>query len=115
MFRKPYADVWLEILWAEGKANLTSVSNYMEGLSNAIIIVIRNEGDKLNSKSARGVVMYNLTCVGVVWAWIALPVALLFLTLVFLVRIMVMSHANVKRGGAEEGRKPWKSSAMPLL
>ena len=104
---------WLAPLWASGHANLSSVSKTMESLTGTLNTVIRAEGDQ--SAPARGVIQSNQTCVGVKWAWFALPCGLLMLTLVFLLSTMIISHRKVKHGAIEEGRKPWKSSTLPLL
>ena len=104
---------WLAPLWASGHANLSSVSKTMESLTGTLNTVIRAEGDQ--SAPARGVVQGNQTCVGVKWAWFALPCGLLMLTLIFLISTMVISHRKLKPGAIQGGRKPWKSSTLPLL
>ena len=110
------ADSWIAPLWASGSANLSTVARTMESFTHSLNAVIRAEGDGLNTNvPARGVVLGNQTCVGVEWPWFALPCVLMFLTIVFLITTMVQSHRHIRRGGAEEGRRPWKSSTLPLL
>lgn len=108
-------DAWMLSLYANGQANLTSAARYMEGLAISMTAAIRNGGDPSNSAPARGTVLASQTCVGVEWAWLALPAALLFLTLVFLVTTVVQSRRYTSTTTAEGGRKPWKSSSLPLL
>lgn len=108
-------DAWMLSLYANGQANLTSAAAYMEGLAISITAAIRESGDSSNSAPARGTVFGSQTCVGVEWAWIALPAVLLFLTLVFLMTTVVQSRRYTTTGAAEDGRKPWKSSSLPLL
>lgn len=108
-------DTWMLSLYANGKANLTSAAAYFEGLAISMTAAIRENGDSSNSAPARGTVFGSQTCVGVEWAWLALPAVLLFLTLVFLMTTVVRSRMNTRTGAAEDGRKPWKSSSLPLL
>ena len=108
-------DAWMLFLYADGQANLTSAAAYMEGLAISMTAAIREGGDPSNSAPARGTAFGSQTCVGVKWAWLALPVVLLFLTLVFLVTTVVQSRRYTRTGAAEDGRKPWKSSSLPLL
>lgn len=108
-------DAWIRVLWASGMAYLSSISNTMEAFTTSINAIIREEGDSSNSVLVRGVVVGMQTCVGVTWAWLALPAVLIILALVFLVITMVQSHMHTHKGGAEEGRRPWKSSTLPLL
>ncbi|KAL9117633.1 MAG: hypothetical protein Q9187_005828 [Circinaria calcarea] len=108
-------DSWMLSLYADGQANLTSAAVYMEGLANSITAAIREGGDPSNSAPFRGTALGSQTCLGVEWAWLALPAVLLFLTLVFLMTTVVKSRRYTRTGAAEGGRKPWKSSLLPLL
>lgn len=108
-------DVWIQNLYANGTANLESTRAYMQGLANAITAVIRERGDISNSVPAKGTVLANKTCIRVVWAWLALPVALMLLTLAFFIATIVKSYQYTKKGATEGGRRAWKSSSLPLL
>ena len=108
-------DAWLLSLYADGQANLSSVIMYMEGLATSITATIREGGDVSNSAPALGTVLGSQTCVGVNWAWLGLPAALVLLTLVFLVATVIQSRRYTRMGAAGAGRKPWKSSSLPLL
>ena len=87
---------------------------------------MRENGDSVGSEPARGTVMARQTCVGVDWAWLALPVVLIAFTAVFLCVTVLMSRRFRRVGGGEggggggngnkgPGRKAWKSSSLPLL
>lgn len=108
-------DAWLLSLYADGQANLSSVVMYMEGLATSITATIREGGDVSNSAPALGTVLGSQTCVGVNWGWLGLPAALVLLTLVFLVATVIQSRRYTRAGAAGAGRKPWKSSSLPLL
>lgn len=108
-------EAWMLSLYADGQANLTSATAYMEGLATSMTAAIREGGDSSNSAPARGTVLGSQTCVGVVWAWLALPVVLVFLTLVLLTTTVIQSRSYTRPGAVEEGRKAWKSSSLPLL
>lgn len=107
---------WITPFWARGHANMSTLTRTMDSFTDALNAVIRPEGDLEDGNlPARGIVLGNQTCVGVEWAWFALPCVLMALTSFFLVCTMVKSHGQSRRGGAEEGRRPWKSSTLPLL
>ena len=108
-------NAWILSLYADGQANLSSATDYMDGLANSITATIREGGDASNSAPARGTALHSETCVGVNWGWLALPAALVLLTLVFIVMTVIQSHRNTRPGTAEAGREPWKSSSLPLL
>ncbi|KAK0644505.1 hypothetical protein B0T16DRAFT_448124 [Cercophora newfieldiana] len=75
------------------------------------------EGEPGYSELVLGTIYENRTCVGVTWAWFACPVAVMALTLVFLVATIVHSSRYVRPGHRVAGpaRGPWKLSTMPLL
>ena len=112
---QPIGDAWMLSLYADRQANITSATAYMEGLAISMTAAIREGGDSSNSVPARGTVLSTQTCVRVEWVWLALPAVLLFLTLVFLVTTMVKSRRYTRTRATEDGRKPWKSSSLPLL
>ena len=115
LFSQSIGDAWMLSLYADGQANLTSAAAYMEGLAISMTAAIRESGDSSNSAPARGTVFGSHTCVRVEWVWLALPAVLLILTLVFLMTTVVQSRRYTRTGAAEDGRKPWKSSCLPLL
>ncbi len=106
---------WLERLYANGTASLSSVSDFMEGLSNTMTATMRQRGDASNSVSAIGTVLGNTTCIRVRWRWLSLPVALSALTMAFFVAVVVTSKRYTRKSAAQAGRRPWVSSSLPLL
>jgi hypothetical protein len=119
-------DAWLEQLYRNGTANLGTTKTFMVGLANAMTATMRQRGDDSNSTPAKGTVLVNQTCINVQWAWIALPAALMLATLLFLAATVLQSHraihhrgrparAGQKGRGSGAGRRPWKSSSLPLV
>ncbi|KAJ9611536.1 hypothetical protein H2200_004720 [Cladophialophora chaetospira] len=106
---------WLERLYANGTANVSSVSSFMDGLANTMTATMRQRGDAEKSVPATGTVLATTTCIRVRWAWLSLPAALLASTMVFFVAVMVRSRQNTRTGAAQGGRRPWMSSSLPLL
>lgn len=106
---QPVGDSWLLRLYAEGRADTSSVERYFQGLATTMTAAIRNDGDATGSEPARGTVMASQTCVSVDWAWLALPMLLVVLTAVFLVTTILMSR------GSRRGRRAWKGSTLPFL
>ncbi|KAJ2994366.1 hypothetical protein NUW58_g1577 [Xylaria curta] len=108
-------DEWLKTLWAEGTADIANVTSYMDGLSRTVSRAIRLEGDTSNSAPFAGTVMGSETCIGVNWPWLALPASLLFFSIVFVLLAIVRSGRYTSPGSLQSGRKPWKSSTLPLM
>ncbi|KAL9616257.1 MAG: hypothetical protein Q9160_008863 [Pyrenula sp. 1 TL-2023] len=108
-------DAWLERLYADGASNLTVTKAYFEGLANALTQVIRQQGDPQTGNPAVGTALINQTCIRVQWAWLTLPIALLFSTFVFFIGMVVQSRKYTRKGAVKGRRKVWKSSALPLL
>ena len=117
---------WLQQLYRNGTANLSTTKTFMAGLANAMTATMRQRGDDSNSAPAEGTVLVNQTCINVRWAWIALPAALMLATLLFLAATVLQSHRAIHHQGrpapagqkgrrSEAGRLPWKSSSLPLL
>ncbi|KAI0967777.1 hypothetical protein F4678DRAFT_482803 [Xylaria arbuscula] len=108
-------DEWLKTLWANGTADIASVTRFMDGVVDSMSAVIRGEGDPSHSEPLLGVVLINETCVGVFWTWLALPAALLLCTIVFVSLVVFRSERYTRLGAVQSGRKPWKSSTLPLI
>ncbi|KAI7782351.1 hypothetical protein LA080_013626 [Diaporthe eres] len=93
-------------LWNNGTASLETVQKAMDGLCSAISAQWRT-GDRFSSNigPAIGIVQQNETCIRVNWAWLTLPAAFLFLTVVFfIINIVQTKSMNV-----------WKSSTLAML
>ena len=108
-------DSWMNRLWANGTADLASVTRYMDGITASVTAALRAGGDPSNSNPVRGQILSNRTCVGVNWPWLAMPAALLLVALAFLVPVIWQSQSMAGRSYEMGGRKPWKSSMLPLL
>ena len=106
----------LKLLLKHPSDYLTSLgAAFINNLSIPITAAIREVGDLSNSTLALGETFGSQTCVGVDWAWLALPATLLLLTMVFLVTTAAQAHRYTRMGAAEDGRRPWKSSSLPFL
>ena len=103
-------DPWLLNLGHNGTANLSTAEAFMEGLSSTITATMRQRGPNGTSAYAQGVTYESQTCVGVRWAWLALPGALLVCSIVFLTITIVQTSA-----AKQAWRLPWKSSALALI
>ena len=101
-------DIWIQKLYHNGTANMSTVNTYMEGLTNAITATMRYRGDTNSSGYAKGTVMTIQTCITVQWTWISLPAALLVLTLGFL-------SVTILQTSSHSGEMTWKSSSLALL
>jgi hypothetical protein len=106
--RDTSGDIWIQKLYHNGTANISTVNTYMEGLTNAITATMRYRGDTDSSGYTKGTVMSIQTCITVQWTWISLPAALLVLTLGFL-------SVTILQTGSHSGEMTWKSSSLALL
>lgn len=69
---------------------------------------IRQSPDAFDLPAISGNAWRNETCIGVRWPWLAYPVALLNLTISFLLATIVQSEAYSRK-------QIWKSSPLALL
>lgn len=97
---------WQMGLFSKGNATLSSASAYMEGLANAITSVIRQHGDTPSAEYAQGTAYGLQTCIKVKWTWLALPSALILLTIAFLLTTILETRSR---------NMTWKSSVLALL
>lgn len=97
---------WQMRLFSNGNATLESANIYMEGLANAITSVIRQHGDTPSAEYAHGIGFGLRTCINVRWVWLALPLALIVLTVVFLLMTILSTRS---------WNMTWKSSPLALL
>jgi hypothetical protein len=87
-----------------------NISKHMENLAKAMSVVVRNSqasGDKI--QLAKGTVWKQDTLVQIRWAWISLPLAVLTLSLMFLVGTVVKSSREREELGI------WKTSVIAVL
>jgi hypothetical protein len=108
-------NAWLELLYRNGTANIDSVTEFMQGLANAMTATMRQRGDSTNSIPVTGTALVNSTCIDVRWGWLTLPVALLALTFSFFASVMWISRGPTFKRTAQGVRPVWKSSSLPLL
>lgn len=99
---------WSAKLWNNGNPTLDTIQATMDGMTRAITARLRQgDGVSVNMGPANGTVWEMQTCVGVKWQWLALPVGLLVLTIVFLVLTIIRTRSNQAR--------VWKSSIFAVL
>jgi hypothetical protein len=104
-----FGNVTVRRLYANGTANLTTVSSYASGLAESISGYIRIWGDNGNPVPIRGQAYSNETCIKVQWLWGVFPASLVPLALIFL-------SLTIRRTRNQGGqRSPWKSSSLPVL
>ncbi|KAH4385328.1 hypothetical protein HBI24_128460 [Parastagonospora nodorum] len=85
-----------------------NITQHMERIALAVTNVVRS--DISSTESIKGQAFAPETYVEVKWAWLAFPLAMLIMCVVFLVATMV----KTSRGGHED-IGVWKTSAMPTL
>jgi hypothetical protein len=85
-----------------------NVSHHMERIATAVTNIIRSESN--SNELVAGQALAPETYVRVDWAWLAFPLAMLGLCLVFLIATMVKTS-----GDADGDIGAWKTSAMPAL
>ncbi|KAI1330236.1 hypothetical protein F5Y16DRAFT_363512 [Xylariaceae sp. FL0255] len=110
-----FGDQGLVNIWSNGTANISTFEKYVDGLATSITAAMRTEGDASNSQPAQGQVNEIQTCVRAHWLWIFFPAGLLLLTTIFLLIVIYLSNQSRRLGSVQGGRKPWKSSTLPLL
>jgi hypothetical protein len=85
-----------------------NVSHHMDRIATAVTNVVRSESN--SNELIAGEALAPETYVRVKWAWLAFPLAMLGLCLVFLIATMVKTS-----GDADGDIGAWKTSAMPAL
>jgi hypothetical protein len=99
----------VERLYNDGTANLSVVSDYMTGLTDAMTANMRQKGPLNETNWAIGSAQSMQTCIVVRWPWLVFLIVLFVLVCGFLAALVVV-HSK----GAEQPL--WKSSALaPLL
>lgn len=119
----PLGDLWLQNLYMNGAANISTVNDYMNRLAHSMTAIIRSHGDPAPApytNYARGTVLENQTCIHVSWAWLALPASLVLCSITFLA--VTIGWTSAKGCTATDPANawiatagPWKSSSLPLL
>ncbi|CZR54543.1 uncharacterized protein PAC_04427 [Phialocephala subalpina] len=100
----------LTMMYLNDTATLESVDQYVSGLTGAITGMMRQRGDGGMEMWAVGDVLESRACIGVKWAWMALPAVLILLSVGFLGATAVC----IVRVGMWTGA--WRTSAVaPFL
>jgi len=89
-------------------ASLNNTSTAMAHLSDALTAHIRISGSDIGSAPAIGQVVEIKSCINVQWAWLSMPITMVFLTIVFMV--IVIFQSNSWRSTVD-----WKGSVWALL
>ncbi|GME46041.1 hypothetical protein GTA08_BOTSDO04403 [Neofusicoccum parvum] len=84
-------DLWLQNLYRNGTANMSTTDAFMEGLTISMTENIRTRGETPSTGYATGTPLASKTCIRVRWEWFALPIALWLLTVGFLVVLLLKS------------------------
>lgn len=123
-FQCAQGSVWGQQLFASGNASMSTVNNMVAGLADSMTATIRNDAygtsEELrknvpaNLKAATGHVIITQTCIYVQWGYIAYPIALLALQLIFSTLVLVACSQR-RRSGDGPSRAVWKSSPLALL
>jgi hypothetical protein len=98
-------DPWTQTLNFNPWLAPNNVTRHMERLATAMTNVIRSAPSR---QDVQGLAFAKQTFISVRWKWLAFPLLLLVLSLVFLVSTMIKTSKDVETG-------MWKTSAMPTL
>ena len=99
----------VQAMYNFGDVTFERMENMFENVSTSLTNYIRENGVSDYSASAIGVAKQEKTCIGVHWPWLALPSALVIVTLVFLVLLVLEPQPNGTGPGI------WRASPLPLL
>lgn len=103
-------ELWLETLYRNGTANMTTVATYMDGLVWSMTANMRqNSADSDELRVVYGKVQTIQSCIKVLWVWLSLPASLFCLEVAFLVAMMALSRSN------KHWHEDWKGSSLALL
>ncbi|KAE9370897.1 hypothetical protein N431DRAFT_546615 [Stipitochalara longipes BDJ] len=87
----------LTFLYNYGNMSVASVNETFASVAKTISARMRVAGNANYSAPAQGEILQTLTLIRVDWPWLALPVALVALTLVFMVAVIVQTFVNGRR------------------
>ncbi|EKG16900.1 hypothetical protein MPH_05881 [Macrophomina phaseolina MS6] len=107
-------DLWLQNLYQNGSATMSTVDAYMTGFMNSLTANIRTRGETPSSGYVAGTPLASKTCIRVRWAWFALPSALWLLTVAFLAVLLLQSRFKA-HGALSWQQDGWKSSILVPL
>ncbi|KAF1986514.1 hypothetical protein K402DRAFT_81545 [Aulographum hederae CBS 113979] len=105
----------LDVLYSRGVTNFTHIDRVLGSVADSMTAAIHltgrvedyDAGSGGGQGNVTGQVFLADTCIEVRWAWIALPAAVAFLTLLLILTVVL--------GGAMRDQPAWKTSALPVL
>lgn len=92
-----------------GSVSLESLNSTFQNISQSITTYMRERGNANHSEPVRGIVLHGQTCLEVRWGWLALPAALVVLTLLFFIAMIIQTRPTGNRA------QIWKSSPLALM
>ncbi|KAL7933972.1 hypothetical protein V8C35DRAFT_280290 [Trichoderma chlorosporum] len=95
----------LQVMYNVGHFDFERVEGIFGNISDSMTAYIRGAGQAELSSPATGEVMHYDTCLQVQWGWLALPAALVFLVIIFLVWTIVVTA----------GQPVWKTSPLTMV
>jgi hypothetical protein len=99
-------DTWVKQFYREGTVNITTASQYFEGIASIVTGLMRQHGDTPESGYAEGVQLAMQTCIAVQWPWLIYPATINLLAIVFLIATLRVSAKTGTFKGA------WRSSSL---
>ena len=99
----------LQNIFDFGNVSFDRVDSIFQNVSDSITNYIRENGNVNHSAPVIGLVLHDQTCVQVRWWWLAFPVVLVVLTIVFFAAMVIQT----RRG--DHPKHEWKSSPLPLV
>lgn len=102
-------DTWMKRFYRNGTVDITTATQFFEGLANTLTGLIRQHGDTVPSGYALGTQLAMETCFHVQWPWLIYPAALNFMTVIFLVATLKISAKTRTLKGA------WRSTSLAAM
>jgi hypothetical protein len=99
----------LLLIWNNANLTFEDLSSTFANISDSLTTYIRQNSPQKHSSPVHGAVLQEQTCVQVRWAWLAYPLALIALTLNFLMAVIV----ETRRG--EGKHHDWKSNPLAMM
>jgi hypothetical protein len=87
----------LTFLYTYGAVTVDSVNATWASVAKTISARMRDAGAAGYSTVAQGQILETLTLIRIDWAWLALPVVLVVLTLIFMVSVIIQTFVNSRR------------------
>ena len=100
--------IQLTAMYGSGNISLHNFNTSFTGVAEALTTTMRQTGNANYSQPAIGQVSHYATCVHIRWAWLALPSALVGLTVLFVIGTLV--QMSIQECGYD-----WKGSQLALL